>query len=214
MSNISNSNTNSNNTSNGGNPPGIDALMALYNSIGAPPNQDMGHPRVAAAQALASLASQQPTSLQVPAPAGPSNSPFGLQSLYAHQVQQLTAPQAQQQAQNQALSKSLPPELLQAYLASNVPQYIPQSLLNNAPKAPRPLQQQQLHAQAQAIAAQLLASAQANPDVQRSLSVPNNISSMLQNDLMGSLARAGSANGFGKVGSGSDTCEGVVMGGT
>lgn len=206
---MSNNTTNNNSNTNSNNPPGLEALAALYKSIGAPSNPDTRHP-TAAAQALASLASQ-PTSMQAPAPAaaGPSSSPFGLQSLYAQQVQQLTAAQAQQQhqhAQNQALLKSLPTELLQAYLASTAPQSIPPSLLNNAPQPPQQLQQQQqLHAQAQAIAAQLLASAQASSEVHRPLpSVPSNVSSMLQNDLMETLARAGSANGLGKATSSSD----------
>jgi DNA-binding TFAR19-related protein (PDSD5 family) len=71
-------------------------------------------------------------------------------------------------------------------------------LLNNAPQAQQPPQQnqqQQLYAQAQAIAAQILAaSAQAKLDVQRPLSVPGNISSVLRGDLMGALARSGSVS--------------------
>ena len=195
--------SNNNNNNNSSNTAGLDALAALYNSIGASAGQDMRHPGVAA-QALASLASQ-PTSIQGPAAAAGSTtspSPYGLQSLYAQQVQQLTAPQQQQmqQAQNQSLLKSLPTELLQAYLASTAPQALPPSLMNNARQAAQlqpPQQQQNLNSQVQALATQLLG-AQSNTN-QKHGSVSNDFASILQGDLMETLARAGSTAAWGKA---------------
>lgn len=197
----------SNNNNNNTNQPGLDALAALYNSIGASNQDGMRHP-AAAAQALASLASQ---SIAPAAGSTTSQSPF-VQSIYAQQVQQqLTAAQQhqqqQQQVQNQALLKSIPTELLQAYLASTAPQS--QSLSgslpnNNAQQVPQqqPQPNPRLLAQAQQIAAQLMASTQANQDAQQRLSSfpNNNISSMLlQGDLVGSIARDGSTNGVSQA---------------
>ena len=192
------SNNNNHNNNNSPNVAGLDALAALYNSIGASTGQDMRHPGMAA-QALASLASQSAT-VQGPAAAAGSTtspSPYGLQSLY---TQQLAAPQQQQvqQAQNQALLKSLPTELLQAYLASSAHQALPPSLTNNARQAAQLQQpQQQQNLNVQALAAQLLA-AQSNPN-QKHASESNDLASILQGGLMETLTRAGSSTAWGKA---------------
>ena len=190
----------------------LEASAALYGNFGASSNQNGGAPSAAGTSFAA------PASTQAPA-GGPSPSSFGIQSLYAQQVQQFTADQLaavqqHQRAQSQAnLLSSLTPNLLQAYLASMTSQSpdpvsgLLSSLLgNNALNLPSQQAQQQQQTQAQAYAAQLLAS-QKNPGAGSMPPGHNGVASMLQGspsvDLMSAMARAGSSSGVGSVASGS-----------
>ena len=190
----------------------LEASAALYGNFGASSNQNGAAPSAAGASFAA------PASTQAPA-GGPSPSSFGIQSLYAQQVQQFTADQQaavqqHQRAQSQAnLLSSLTPNLLQAYLASMTSQSadpvsgLLSSLLgNNALNLPSQQAQQQQQTQAQAYAAQLLAS-QKDPGAGSMPPGHNGVASMLQGspsvDLMSAMARAGSSSGVGSVASGS-----------
>ena len=193
------------------------ALAALYGALGSSSNQDTRDTAVAAQSCIAPFA-QQPTSGQVLS-ARSSSSPFDIQSLYARQVQQLANSQQvdvqqtqQQHAQNPtAILSSLPPNLLQAYLAvmtSKPPQSLsgmPPFIGTNVMSYQQTSQQLQENAQAQAMAAQIRASSinQSNPGIgtQRPLPLrsPNATASILPQgtpagDLIGQVAQGGPAH--------------------
>lgn len=203
--------------SNNNNPSGLTAaLAALYGNFGASSNAMV-------AQASVAPFTQRPTPGQV-LPARRSSSPFGIHSIYAQQVEQLVSAQqvAVQQRQLKqaqspaALLSSFPPNLLQAYLAA-VTSLQPPSLSGNDPflgsnamRYQQASQQQQIKAEAEEIAAKILASSTNHSNTgmgtQHLSHTPTNGSAlMLQQglfagNLIGTMAKEGPTSGLDRAG--------------
>eukprot|EP00804_Cyclotella_cryptica_P020238 CCRYP_010914-RB/>CCRYP_010914-RB protein AED:0.04 eAED:0.04 QI:366/1/1/1/0.5/0.33/3/593/507 len=207
-------------------PPGPNAALAsLYRNFGASSNQDTSDNALAAQASVAPL-SQPPTSEHALSVLS-SSAPFDIQSiLYAQRIQQLASAQQvavqqrqQQQAQSPAaLLSSLPPDLLQTYLAAMTSQTspslsgLPPFIGSNAMSYKKASQQhQQTHSQAQATPSQILASSinQSNRGIgtqhphllaPTNAAVPISQQGIFVGDLMEMTAKGGSTNCLGVAG--------------
>ncbi|KAL7476042.1 hypothetical protein ACHAW6_001928 [Cyclotella cf. meneghiniana] len=205
--------------SNNNNPSGLTAaLAALYGNFGLSSNAMV-------AQASVAPFTQRPTPGQV-LPARRSSSPFDIHSIYAQQVEQLVSAQqvAVQQRQLKqaqspaALLSSLPPNPLQAYLAamtslqppsfSGIDPFLGSNAMSYQQASQQ--QQQQINAEAEEIAAQILASSTNHSNTgmgtQHLSHTPTNGSApMLQQgifagNLIGSMAKEGPTSSLDRAG--------------